>query len=151
MAEGDLGSRFGSADESPGLALWHVTTRWQAVMRSALAPHRLTHVQYVLLATLIWHQAHEPDAAITQVDLSVLAATDVMMTSQVLRTLEGKGLVERARHPRDGRARVLRATPDGVATAQRATADVERADEGYFAPLADPDGFRRELARLTTG
>lgn len=149
MAEGALGSRFASADESTGLVLWHVTTRWQAAMRSALAAHGLTHVQYVLLATLIWHHDHEPDAAPTQADLAALAATDVMMTSQVLRALEGKGLVERARHPRDGRARILRPTAAGIAAAQQATVDVERADEGYFARLTDPTGFRRELARLT--
>ncbi|MDP9026177.1 MAG: MarR family transcriptional regulator [Actinomycetota bacterium] len=148
MSDGTLGSRFASADDSPGLALWHVTNRWQAVMRSALAPHDLTHVQYVLLATLVWHLAHEQDAVLTQVDLAALAATDVMMTSQVLRALEGKGLIERARHPDDGRARVLRPTAAGIVAAQRATGDVERADAEYFDALADPTRFRSELARL---
>ena len=149
MSDETLGSRFASADDSPGLALWHVTNRWQAVMRSALAPHELTHVQYVLLATLVWHRSHEPDVPLTQVDLAALAATDVMMTSQVLRALEAKGLVDRMPHPHDGRARVLRPTPDGLAAAQRATGDVERADAEYFAALAHPAAFRAELARLT--
>jgi DNA-binding MarR family transcriptional regulator len=111
VSDEGLGSRFASADDSPGLALWHVTNRWQAVMRSALAPHELTHVQYVLPATLVWHRSHEPDAQLSHADLAGLAATDVMMTSQVLRALEAKGLVGRMPHPRDGRARVLRPTP----------------------------------------
>lgn len=150
MADVTLGSRFSSASDSPGLALWHVTNRWQSVMRSALAPHGLTHVQYVLLATLVWHQAQRMDARLTQAELAALAATDVMMTSQVLRALEAKGLVERTRHPHDGRARILRPTLDGIAAAQRATVDVERADAEYFAALANPAAFQSELARLST-
>ena len=152
MAEVTLGSRFASAGESPGLALWHVTNRWQSVMRTALAPHELTHVQYVLLATLVWHQAHQdPDARLTQAELAALAATDVMMTSQVIRALEAKGLVERTQHPHDGRARILRPTLVGIAVAQRATVNVERADAEYFAALANPAAFQSELARLAAG
>jgi DNA-binding MarR family transcriptional regulator len=149
VADETLGSRFASADQSPGLALWHVTTRWQAAMRSALAPHALTHVQYVLLATLVWHRSPEPDAQLTQVELAALADTDVMMTSQVLRALETKGLVRRERHPLDGRARVLHPTDGGIAAARRATGDVERADAQFFAALTDPSTFRAELGRLT--
>lgn len=119
-------------------------------MRAALAPHDLTHVQYVLLATLVWQRSHEPDAPLTQVDLAGLAATDVMMTSQVLRALEAKGLVVRTRHPHDGRARLLTPTRDGIAAAQRATRDVESADASYFGALESPTAFRAELGRLAT-
>ena len=42
------------------------------------------------------------------------------MTSQVLRALESGGLVERVQHPTDGRARLLHATPAGIALVNRA-------------------------------
>lgn len=150
MPEAGLGSRFPAASQSPGLLLWRVTNRWQAAMRAALAPHELTHVQYVLLASLTWLGDTEPERLVTQVDLAAFAATDPMMTSQVLRTLERAGLVERLPHPTDGRARVLRATPDGAAAARRATADVEAADAAFFDGV-DAAAFAEQLATLAAG
>ena len=147
MADGGIGSRFPAASESPGLLLWRVTNRWQAVMRAALAPHGVTHVQYVLLASLTWLADREPERLVTQTDLAAFAATDLMMTSQVLRSLEKAGLVERLPHPTDRRARVLRTTPAGAETARRATADVEDADATFFAAV-DADSFARQLAAL---
>jgi DNA-binding MarR family transcriptional regulator len=70
-----------------------------------------------------------------------------MMTSQVLRSLERAGLVERLPHPTDGRARVLRATPEGAAAARRATADVEAADAAFFTGV-DAAAFAAQLAAL---
>ncbi|WP_308465722.1 MarR family winged helix-turn-helix transcriptional regulator [Rathayibacter soli] len=148
MSDGSLGTRFRSADESPGLALWHVTNRWQAAMRATLAPHGLTHVQYVLLACLVWLHDAEPDRQLTQADLAEFAGTDVMMTSQVLRTLETKGLISRAHHPTDGRARVLLPTASGIAIARHATHDVEDADAVFFAPVEDMRAFAAELTHL---
>lgn len=150
MPESGLGSRFPAASQSPGLLLWRVTNRWQAAMRAALAPHDLTHVQYVLLASLTWLGDQEPERIVTQVDLAAFAATDPMMTSQVVRTLERAGLVERLPHPTDGRARALRATPDGAAAARRATADVEAADAAFFSGV-DAAAFAAQLATLASG
>ncbi|MFP3465929.1 MarR family winged helix-turn-helix transcriptional regulator [Leifsonia sp. SIMBA_070] len=146
MTDRGLSSRF-PAEASPGLLLWRVTNRWQAAMRAALAPHELTHVQYVLLASLTWLNDQEPDRLVTQVDLAGFAATDPMMTSQVVRSLERGGLLERLPHPTDGRARVLRATREGAAAARRATADVEAADVAFFARV-DARAFAGELSVL---
>jgi len=146
VPEGGLGSRFPAASKSPGLLLWRVTNRWQAAMRVALSRHELTHVQYVLLASLTWLSAHEPERLVTQADLAAFAATDPMMTSQVVRTLERAGLVERLPHPTDGRARVLRPTAEGIAAARGATADVEAADAAFFAGVGDD--FTGSLAKL---
>ncbi|MGN7798262.1 MarR family winged helix-turn-helix transcriptional regulator [Leifsonia sp. 22587] len=146
-AQAGLGSRFPVAAQSPGLLLWRVTNRWQARMRAALAPHELTHVQYVLLASLTWLADREPERLVTQVDLAAFADTDPMMTSQVVRALERGGLVERLPHPTDGRARVLRPTREGAAAARRATADVEAADAAFFAAV-DAPAFATQLAAL---
>lgn len=149
VTEPALGSIFESASQSPGLALWQVTNRWQAVMRAALKVHDLTHVQYVLLACLVWMQAHDAYLSITQAELAEFAATDRMMTSQVLRTLEGKKLILREQHPNDRRARALHATRAGIHAAQHATHDVEEADRIFFAPLREKTGtFVAELALL---
>jgi DNA-binding MarR family transcriptional regulator len=143
---GPPASRFDSADASPGLLLWRVTLAWQRVMRTALAPHDLTHVQFVLLASTWWLQEHaEPP---TQQQLAEHAGTDPMMTSQVLRRLADRGLLTREADPADGRARRVRLTDAGARVLRGALADVEAADGSYFAPLPDTDGFVRSLRTL---
>jgi DNA-binding MarR family transcriptional regulator len=145
-----LDSRFEDADESAGLLLWQVTNRWQAAQRAVLKPFGLTHVQFVLLASLAWFSSDEPDATpITQKVLAGHAATDPMMTSQVVRALEAKGWLTRERHPGDGRAFALRITSAGVALVRRANAAVEQCDEDFFGVLGSRSaGLRRSLRNL---
>lgn len=122
-----------SPGESPGFLLWHATLRWQRDIAAALAPLDLTHVQFVLLACTWWlnAQGEHPN----QLALARQAGTDVKMTSQVLRTLETKGLVAREVDPADTRAKRLRVTDAGAELAPRAIAAVERADALFFQPV----------------
>src|SRR5690242_21374941 len=104
--------------ESPGFLLWHATLRWQRGVADALRPLDLTHVQFVLLACTWWlnEQGDQP----SQVALAAQAGTDTKMTSQVVRSLERKGLIERAVDESDTRARRLRVTKRGARLAPRA-------------------------------
>lgn len=88
--------------DSPGFLFWHATLRWQRAIAAALAPPGLTHVQFVLLASVWWlgDQGERPN----QLAAAAHAGTDVKMTSQVLRALERNGLVERETDPADTRA-----------------------------------------------
>lgn len=128
-------SRHASAWDSPGFLLWHATLRWQRAMRAALAPHGLTHVQFVLLASAWWlgEQGEHP----AQRRLAEHSGTDAMMTSQVVRALEHQGLVERLRDPGDARSVRVTVTPAGRERLQAALADVEGADAEFFAEVAD--------------
>lgn len=140
-----LHTEFADADDSTGLVLWRVTNAWQSAQRQALRPFDLTHVQFVLLASLTWLDADSP----TQQQLAHHAGTDPMMTSQVVRALETKGLLTRRPHPSDGRARRLEVTPAGRALANRAVVVVEACDRAFFAALdADRGRFTALLARL---
>jgi DNA-binding MarR family transcriptional regulator len=123
--------------QSPGFLLWHATLRWQREVAAALAPLGLTHVQFVLLACVWWlsEQGERP----TQVRLAEQAGTDVKMTSQVVRTLEQKGLVERTVDAADTRARRLRPTRRGARLAPRAIEVVERVDAEFFSNLGDKE------------
>ncbi|RAG82219.1 MarR family transcriptional regulator [Streptacidiphilus pinicola] len=145
MSQEGLQTRFASAEDSPGLLLWQVTNRWQAAQRAALRPYGLTHVQFVLLAALTHLGAAGP---VTQKALADRAATDPMMTSQVLRALEGQGLVARLPHPHDKRARALEVTVEGRALANRAVMAVEGCDAEFFAALGEQGGeASREFTR----
>jgi DNA-binding MarR family transcriptional regulator len=117
---------------------------WQRAVATALEPLGLTHVQFVLLACAWWltSQGHQPN----QLAIAAQAATDIKMTSEVLRKLEQKGLVERAVDPRDARARVIAVTRAGTALAKRAITVVEQADSEFFAGASAQ--FVAELRRL---
>ncbi len=141
-----LRTQYADADESPGLLLWQVTNRWQAAQRAALAPLGLTHVQFVLLASVTWLAGS--DGSVTQRELADHAVTDPMMTSQVLRALESKDLVRRRPHPTDGRAKAISPTAAGIDLANRAVEVVERCDAAFFGTL--PDKGRRLAALLVT-
>jgi DNA-binding MarR family transcriptional regulator len=142
-----LQTSFDSAEDSPGFLLWQVGNVWQRRQREALAPLELTHVQFVLLASLAYLGKNlEP---VTQIALAQHAQTDPMMTSQVLRTLEGKGLLERIPHPTDARAKSLKITHTGLELANRAVVVVEQMDRAFFAVLGEEvRGFVGIVQRL---
>ncbi|MFD8082356.1 MarR family winged helix-turn-helix transcriptional regulator [Kitasatospora sp. NPDC059722] len=123
--------------DSPGFLLWHATLRWQRDIAAALGPLGLTHVQFVLLACTWWlnSQGEHPN----QLALARQAGTDVKMTSQVLRALETKGLIEREVDPADTRAKRLRITDNGAELAPRAIAAVEAVDAEFFRPVPRED------------
>lgn len=100
--------RYPAPEDSPGFLLWQVSNHWQRAQRAALKPFALTHGQFVLLANLKWLQ--DRLEVITQNDLAHHAGIDVMMTSDLVRKLEERGLIRRTEHPHDSRARSIRLT-----------------------------------------
>ena len=102
----------------------------------------------MLLASLWWLGEHA-DGRPTQRQLAEQAGTDPMMTSQVIRRLEARGLVVREADPSDSRARKLWLSARGGELLGGALSDVERADDAYFAALgADRTAFLSGLAVL---
>jgi len=104
----------------------------------------------VLLASL-WWLGHNHSQPPSQTQLAEHAGTDPMMTSQVIRKLAARGLLDRHPNPTDSRARQLTLTPLGAAVLTRALADVETTDENYFAALGSRrDAFLADLATLNS-
>jgi DNA-binding MarR family transcriptional regulator len=127
-------------NDSPGFLLWHATLRWKRGIAQALAPLDLTHVQFVLLACTWWlnEQGERP----SQIALAAQAGTDIKMTSQVLRSLERKRLIEREVDTADTRARRVRVTRQGARLAPRAIAIVEQVDSRFFAGVPKREALR---------
>lgn len=132
---------FERPEDSPGFLLWRVTNAWQRAIRAALEPHGLTHAQFVILAVLAW--MNETAESVTQLELAERAGTDAMMTSQIARTLEERGLIERRTNPGDARARWLRATDAGIDLVARAVQVVEATDAAFFASLEVSSGVKK--------
>ena len=129
------GTAFPGPEQSPGFVLWRATLAWQRNITAALEPFGLTHVQFVLLACAWWLGR---DAVPRQADVAAQAGTDPVMTSEVLRRLEAKGLVRRTPDPDDGRARRIEVTPEGLRLAELAVAAVEQVDRDVLGDLDEP-------------
>ena len=119
--------------------------RWQRAVTAALAPLDITHVQFVIL-TSAWWLTERGDAP-NQHAIADEAGTDPQMTSQVVRRLEAKGLIERRVDPRDSRARSVLPTRRGIALARTAIAAVEEVDETFFDATMSP-AMLRSLTQL---
>ena len=130
-----------------GFMLWQITNGWQRAVRAALAPTGLTYVQLVLLAGL--QERIAAGDKVSQAGLAQSLGADVMMTSQVLRTLESGGLVRRDRDPRDTRARTLALTEAGAAKLKTALPMLEAVDTDFFSVLGHKeDRFAKSLRKL---
>jgi DNA-binding MarR family transcriptional regulator len=106
---------------------------------SFLLEHGVTADQYVLMSLL----AHE--SGVTQQTLVERASSDPNTVRAMLLLLEGRGLVTRARHPVDGRARSVSLTKKGSATFKR----LQRASEPFRAQLVAD--FRPEEVQTLQG
>lgn len=120
-------------EESTGFVFWQVNNMWQRAVNAALQAQDITHVQFVILASIAWLGRGEEQ--VTQVRVARHARTDVMMTSKVVRTLEDKGLLTRSNHPTDTRAKCVALTPTGASVLQRAFRVVEKVDAEFFSVL----------------
>lgn len=141
-----MSTKFEKPDESPGFLLWQTMNLWQRKMRAALRESGLTHVQFVLLASTVWLNDHGKVA--TQVMIARFAHADVMMTSQVLRSLEEKDLVLRLKKPKgDTRARLISPTKKGRELVGKAIIVVEDTDSAFFDVLNDKVSEFTEMLR----
>ncbi|WP_084187530.1 MarR family winged helix-turn-helix transcriptional regulator [Andreprevotia chitinilytica] len=134
--------------DSTGFLLLQVSSAWQRTITAALRPYGLTQAQFTLLSGML--QLSEHETYVTQVKLARHTCSDVMMTSQVLRTLESRGLVERNPHPTDTRAKILVLTEIGERTVLRAMPAVNRIDMDFFSDLGEQRTvFYRMLHKLS--
>ena len=101
--------------------------------------HGVTADQFVLLACLA-----EQDA-ITQQDLARRASSDASTIRAMLVLMEGRGLVARARHPVDSRARVVTLTARGRRLFERSW----KSSEPIRVQMLS--GFSDDEARLLVG
>ena len=108
---------LGAPENAVGFVLWRVVHRYVREIDRALAPAGLTHLQFTVLATTAW--MGRSSKTVTQVALARFSDIHPMQVSQMLKALEGKGLVARPRSETDTRARRIEVTEAGVAALRR--------------------------------
>lgn len=89
--------------EGPSFTFAQAYFTWKRITDRALEAVGLTHTQYVFMGTLFELEKHQDKA--TQNDLARLTNSDVTMTSQILRTLQKRGLVLREQIEGDERCK----------------------------------------------
>ncbi len=136
-----------SAWDRPGFLLWHATLRFQRAAAAALAPLDLTQTQFRMLASVAWLEQHL-DQPPSQRELADHTGSDAMMTSQVVRTLERRGLLDRRQDRADSRVKRLHCTTDGRRIAKRAIAAIEQVDRDFFGTGSDLGEAVDVLGRL---
>jgi DNA-binding MarR family transcriptional regulator len=132
---------------SPGFHLWTASLRWTQAIGRALAPVGLTHTQFFVLGAARW--LGRDGAAPNQRQVADLAGTDPMVTSQVVRALERRGLLRRRDDPDDARSWRLELSAEGERTFQAAVALVREVDAAFFRPVRGRQArFIEELEAL---
>ncbi|WP_264529413.1 MULTISPECIES: MarR family winged helix-turn-helix transcriptional regulator [unclassified Flavobacterium] len=134
-------------DDSSGFLLWQVTNLWQREIKKALEQYKITHSQFVLMASIHWLTLHKQE--VTQIILSSHTKIDPMTTSTVLRTLQQKKYIKRQEHATDTRAKVVVLTDLGKEIAKKAIVTVENFDKKFFSILgSDTKNLNKNLIAL---
>ncbi len=133
-----LAAKGESPADAPGALIERVATLWLLQLRAALAPLDLTPAQFRLLVAVGWLNSR--GGAVRQSDVALHANADPVMTSEVLRSLESRGLVARAAHPTDRRAKAITMTERGGVLVDRATRLIDVIEAKFFETGAEEFG-----------
>ena len=136
-------SRRSELSESPTYQLWLATNSWQRVLRRALQPLGVTHVQYTILASV--SLLGSEGEVVTQTDVCRFGSLDPNMVSEVVGCLVNRHLISRLEHPTDRRARRLELTEEGRELVTRAKSAIQPLMTEFFAPLGEES---KSLARM---
>jgi DNA-binding MarR family transcriptional regulator len=117
-----------------GYTLMHAAQTWRAEATAVLKPHGLTVPQFLVVMAL-FRQARHGWPGLKQAEIAGRLGMDANTTSQIVRGLERRGLLERAVDPGDARALALALTGVGVERGARASAAVRAMNDRYFAVI----------------
>lgn len=139
---------FDRPEDSPGFLLWQVTMVWQRKIKKALEEHDVSHAQFVIMATLLWFEAHPFDT--TQILIVSWSKLDKMTVSKSLKKLALFGLVNRIEHETDTRAKNVSLTNKGRELVYKLVPVVEKIDSEFFGkvPTSEQWGLIQTLRNL---
>lgn len=128
---------FERPEDSPGFLLWQTTVIWQRLINKALVQYDISHAQFVIMATLLWFEAHHYDSM--QILIVNWSKLDKMTVSKSLKKLVALEFVHRVEHTRDARAKSVSLTDKGKALIHQLVPIVEKIDADFFEKLPGHD------------
>lgn len=140
---------FDKPEDSPGFLLWQTTMVWQRQIKKALEPYDISHAQFVIMATLMWFEAHHYD--ITQILIINWSKLDKMTVSTSLKKLAELEYVKRIEHKTDTRAKSVSLTKKGKDMVRILVPIVEKIDDSFFGTTTQKEqkSLINILAKLT--
>lgn len=146
----DLPFGFDRPESSPGFLLWQTTMIWQRQIKKALEIHEISHAQFVIMATLLWFEAHNYDT--TQTLIINWSKLDKMTVSKSLKKLVIMDLVNRIEHEADTRAKKVSLTKEGKKLVHKLVPIIEKIDENFFGKVSNLEqkNLINILSKLTT-
>lgn len=147
----DLPFGFDKPEDSPGFLLWQTTMIWQRQIKRALETYDISHPQFVIMATLLWFEAHHYDT--TQILIVNWSKLDKMTVSKSLKKLVALGYVNRIEHETDTRAKNVSLTEKGKEMVSLLVPIVEKIDNIFFGKAShqEQNNLVHILAKLTAG
>lgn len=134
---------FDRPEDSPGFLLWQTTMVWQRQIKKALEPYNVSHAGFVIMATLLWFEAHGYDT--TQVLIINQTKLDKMTVSKSLKKLVNLGFVTRTEHESDTRAKSATLTDKGKEVVRILVPIVEAIDTNFFGTTTKPEEMQLKI------
>lgn len=144
-----LPSKFSNdSAKSTGFLFIRTYNNWHTQIKKILQPLGLTHPQFVVLTITAYLQ--NKGEIVTQAMISSYSEIDPMTTSQILKLLEKKNLIQRAPHPADTRAKMILLLEEGIQKVSLAVQLVEEFDHRFFGSLQSGEMlFMESLKKLS--
>jgi DNA-binding MarR family transcriptional regulator len=133
----DLPFGFDRPEDSPGFLLWQTTMIWQRRIRFSLEKYNISHAQFVIMATLLWFEAHNYET--NQVLIVNTSKLDKMTVSKSLKKLAELELISRVEHAKDTRAKNVSLTKKGKDIINKLVPIVEKIDEEFFGQTSNTE------------
>jgi DNA-binding MarR family transcriptional regulator len=122
-------------EQYPGFLLWQASNIWYRNMKNRLKKFGTTFTQFTILMSMIYLSKQNEN--INQKQIARHSKLDIMMTSDVLKTLESKKLVTRCPNPNDRRHNSMKITQEGINLVLNTFGHVNQADINFFKVLED--------------
>jgi MarR family transcriptional regulator, organic hydroperoxide resistance regulator len=90
------------------------------------------------------------DGTVTAARIVAHSGMDKMLVSDLIKALQRKRLLVRARNPDDARSWLIEPTTRGIQLTNSAVARIEALDEKFFTPVRDLKGLKKDLLALAT-
>ena len=125
---------------SVGLQFWKLHAIWQKQISVELSPHKVTHTQFVILASVLWFD--EQSINPSQSEIAKVTGIEKMTLSKAIVRLEKLLLVKREKSVEDTRSVLVSLTANGKALIPVLLKKVEDIDKQIFTTQNAEDGIK---------
>lgn len=140
--------KFKTPYESIGLQFWKLHVKWQKKITTALSQYKITHTQFVIMASIMWFQ--EQAIKPSQAEISKVTGIEKMTLSKAIVRLETLSFVKRVKSNQDTRSISVSLTDKGSKLIPKLLKTVESIDIEVFTTknLSDGVSFTKVITEL---